>query len=139
VGQQVAVPLDGPGGSREDGLVLAELDPEHIEPATNFTLSADRTRARNCSLSLFSMRVVMMTLRGACTCTCARATHQRNNLKVMSNVGWGSVRATTGVRLGDVGRTFYYEACVELGGLVQVGWATKRFRAGASDGVGDDR
>jgi hypothetical protein len=54
-------------------------------------------------------------------------------------MGWGSVRSTVGIRLGDVGKTFFYEARVDSGGLIQVGWGTKRCRMSATDGIGDDR
>ena len=54
-------------------------------------------------------------------------------------MGWGSVRAKAGVRLGDVGKRFYYEARVDSGGIIQIGWATKRCRLSETEGVGDDR
>jgi hypothetical protein len=54
-------------------------------------------------------------------------------------MGWGSVRSTVGIRLGDVGKTFFYEARVDSGGIIQVGWGTKRCRMSATDGIGDDR
>lgn len=59
--------------------------------------------------------------------------------QVVSNMGWGSVRSTVGIRLGDVGKTFFYEARVDSGGIIQVGWGTKRCRMSATDGIGDDR
>jgi hypothetical protein len=60
-------------------------------------------------------------------------------MQVMTHRKWGSVRATVGLRLGDVGKTCYYEASAESPGITQIGWATKRCRLGKNEGVGDDK
>jgi hypothetical protein len=57
----------------------------------------------------------------------------------MSHTKWGSVRATTGLRLADVGTTCYYEARIESPGATKVGWATERCRLAEHKGIGDDK